>query len=123
MKSLIKLTLVAFLITGLTGLPVNAQDMAESARKELIEKLKKDYPLTTCVVSDDKLGGEMGAPIDYLYEESGKPARLVRFCCKGCIKSFKKDPAKYLKMVDEASAKKTATPALQPDSSIPNEKY
>jgi hypothetical protein len=61
------------------------------------------YPLTTCVVSGDALG-EMGHPVDYVYQEAGKPDRLVRFCCKDCIKDFKKDPAKYLKKLDEAEA-------------------
>ena len=72
------------------------------------------YPLTTCVVSGDKLeAGDMGPPINYVYKEEGKPDRLVRFCCKGCIKKFKKDPAKYLKEIDDAAAAKAAgkTPA------------
>ncbi len=64
------------------------------------------YPLDTCVVSGEKLG-EMGAPIDYIHKEAGKPDRLVRFCCKMCIPKFKKDPAKYLKLIDEAATTKT----------------
>ena len=64
-----------------------------------------EYPLSTCVVSGEKLG-EMGAPIDYIHKEAGKPDRLVRFCCKMCISKFKKDPAKYLKLIDEAAAQK-----------------
>jgi len=68
---------------------------------------KAAYPLDTCVVSGDKLeGGDMGAPVDYIYKQEGKPDRLVRFCCKNCIKDFKKDPAKYLKMIDDAAAAK-----------------
>jgi hypothetical protein len=63
------------------------------------------YPLDTCVVSGEKLG-EMGAPVDYIHKEAGKPDRLVRFCCKMCIAKFKKDPAKYLKVLDEAAAAK-----------------
>jgi YHS domain-containing protein len=49
-----------------------------------------DYPLTTCVVSGEKLG-EMGAPVVIQYE-----GQEVRFCCKGCVKDFKADPEKYL---------------------------
>ncbi len=63
------------------------------------------YPLDTCVVSGEKLG-EMGAPIDYIHKETGKPDRLVRFCCKMCVTKFKKDPAKYLKLIDDAAAQK-----------------
>ena len=64
------------------------------------------YPLDTCVVSGDKLKGEMGGPIDYIHKEAGQPDRLVRFCCKDCVKDFKKDPAKYLKKIDDALATK-----------------
>ena len=71
-----------------------------------LAKAKAEYPLTTCVVSGDKLGGDMGEAIDFVHKEDGKPDRLVRFCCKDCIGDFKKEPAKYLKMIDEAAAAK-----------------
>lgn len=65
------------------------------------------YPLTTCVVSGDKLGGDMGKPVDYLYK-----GQLVRLCCKGCIKKFEKDPKQYLAKIAEAQkAKKSAKPS------------
>lgn len=48
------------------------------------------YPLTTCIVSGDKLG-EMGKPVMLDYK-----GRQVGFCCKSCIGDFEKDPAKYL---------------------------
>ena len=66
---------------------------------------KSAYPLTTCVVSDEKLG-EMGKPVEYVYKEAGKPDRVVLFCCKDCVKDFQKEPAKYLKKLDEAGATK-----------------
>ena len=73
---------------------------------------KTAYPLATCVVSDDKLDDvSMGGPVDYLYKQAGKPDRLVRFCCKDCVKDFEKEPAKYLKKIDEAAAKKAKAPA------------
>lgn len=77
----------------------------ESADKDSIEKQKATYPLTTCVVTGEKLGGDMGAPIDYVHK-----GRLVRFCCKGCVKKFEKEPDKYLALIDEA-AKKAAEAA------------
>lgn len=65
------------------------------------------YPLTTCVISGDKLeAGDMGPIIEYTHKEAGKVDRLVRLCCKGCVKEFKKDPAKYLKIIDDAAAAK-----------------
>jgi YHS domain-containing protein len=56
----------------------------------------KTYPLDTCVVSGEKLG-EMGKP--YVFTHEG---REVKLCCKNCLKDFKKEPAKYLKKLDEA---------------------
>lgn len=55
------------------------------------------YPLTTCVISGEKLGGDMGDPIDYVHNN-----RLVRFCCKGCIKKFEAEPAKFIAQLDKA---------------------
>lgn len=60
------------------------------------------YPLNTCIVSGEALGS-MGEAISLV--EQG---REVKFCCKGCIKAFKKDPATFLAKLPAASA--TAAP-------------
>ena len=69
-------------------------------------KAKAEYPTTACIVSEDKLGGDMGEPVDYIYRVDGKPDRLISFCCKDCVKDFNKEPEKYLKVLDEAGKKK-----------------
>jgi len=63
--------------------------------QEVIAKQKPNYPLTTCVVSGDKLGGDMGEPIDVVIGN-----RLVRVCCKGCIKPLQENPLKYFTEMD-----------------------
>ena len=103
MKSLVKFTLFAAVL----ALGSSAARAASDSQKKPAN-FAADYPLTTCVVSGDKLDGDMGAPFDYVYKEDGKPDRLVRFCCKNCVKDFQKDPAKYLKMIDDAAAKMKA---------------
>jgi YHS domain-containing protein len=60
----------------------------------------KPYPLTTCVVSGEKLG-TMGKPFVHTVE-----GREVQFCCKACLKDFNKDTKKFLKKLDEASKPK-----------------
>jgi hypothetical protein len=60
----------------------------------------KPYPLKTCVVSDEPLGGDHGEP--YVFVHAG---REVKLCCKPCLKDFNKDTAKYLKKMDEAEKK------------------
>ncbi len=42
----------------------------------------------------------MGDPFVYNYK-----GREIKFCCKGCLKDFNKDPQKYIKLIDEAEAK------------------
>lgn len=88
LRTLLAAILVASFLAPLSGLAADKKS----------EKLKP-YPLKTCVVSGAKLG-EMGAPFVYEYE-----GREIKFCCKGCLKDFKKDPAKYIKMIDETAAK------------------
>lgn len=56
----------------------------------------KAYPLETCVVSGEKLG-EMGKP--YVFTHEG---REIKLCCKSCLKDFNKEPAKYVKKIEEA---------------------
>ena len=85
---------------------------AVAADKPASDSAKAAYPLTTCVVSSDKLeANDMGGPVDYTYKQAGQPDRLVRFCCKDCIKDFEKEPAKFLKKLDEASAAKAKATA------------
>lgn len=102
MKSLLRSSF--FLGTSLLVVAAFAADKPAAA--------KTAYPLATCVVSGDKLeeGGPMGGPVDYLYKVNGKPDRLIRFCCKDCVKDFEKEPAKFLAKLDEAAAAK-AKPA------------
>ena len=64
------------------------------------EETKKDpkikpYKPDTCIVSDEKLG-EMGKPVVLEYK-----GQEIKLCCKDCRKDFDKDPAKYLKVLEE----------------------
>ena len=68
------------------------------------------YPLDTCVVSGEKLDS-MGKPTDLLYQH-----RLVRLCCTSCTKTFNANPDKYLKLIDEAAAKKAASTQPAPEA-------
>jgi len=63
--------------------------------------IPKNYPLTTCPVSGDKLG-EHGKS----FKVTAPDGTDVYLCCKDCLKDFKKDPAKYAKMVKDAGGKK-----------------
>ena len=83
----------AYLASPFTALAADKSDKAG--------KKPKPYPLDTCIVSDEKLGGEMGDP--YVFTHEGQEIKL---CCKPCQKDFKKDPAKYLKKLEKADKKK-----------------
>lgn len=88
---------VTALLLGLAG-NLNAADGKESSGKA--EEKAKAYPLNKCVVTDEKLGGH-GTP--YVFTHEG---REVKLCCKGCLKDFKKDTAKYVKKMEEAEKAK-----------------
>lgn len=63
----------------------------------------KPYPLDYCLVSGDKIG-EMGKPVVTTYQ-----GQEIKFCCKDCVEPFKKDPAKYIKKLEEAAKKQKET--------------
>lgn len=53
-----------------------------------------------CPVSGEKIDEKLKAT----YEYQGK---IYNFCCAGCIASFKADPDKYIKIVDEELSKES----------------
>jgi hypothetical protein len=61
------------------------------------------YPLDYCVVSGDKLGGDMGDPVTFIYTNNGYNQE-IKFCCSMCQPKFMKNPDKYLKIIQAAEA-------------------
>jgi len=94
MKSLLALFVAVAASTSVVA-QVDATGAATDEAKAIAQQLPS-YPLTTCPVSKEPLDS-MGKPMDMLHE-----GRLVRFCCKSCVKEFKKDPAPIFKAIDEA---------------------
>jgi YHS domain-containing protein len=91
-----KLWSTALALAGALSLPLVCN--AETNSDAKAGTVKPD-PLDKCVVSGEKLG-EMGKP--YVFTHEG---REIKLCCKSCLKDFKKDPAKYVKKIEEAEAK------------------
>ncbi len=69
----------------------------EKLDQAIIDNQLPLYPLSTCLVSGEALGGDMGEPANYL-----RLSRLVRFCCMGCLSVFNKKPDEYIAKLDEA---------------------
>ena len=86
-------TSTLLLTTALLATPF----LAGAADKDT--KKPKPYPLDTCIVSGEKLD-EMGKP--YVFTHEG---REIKLCCKNCLKDFKKEPAKFVKQIEEAEKK------------------
>lgn len=103
-----KLTLAGLFVAGLLTTPAafahcgscGAGETPHKKHSKGDETAKADYPLDTCVVSGAKLG-KMGEPYVHTTEEG----REVRFCCKGCLPTFKKSPGKFLEKIRAAEAK------------------
>ncbi|MDA7880869.1 hypothetical protein N9A94_01015 [Akkermansiaceae bacterium] len=84
--------LIALSLTALVSCKNDQSATNESSADQSAEtkKIDSEYPLDTCVVSGKKLGS-MGDPFVITHE-----GIEVRFCCDGCLPTFKKEPAKYL---------------------------
>jgi hypothetical protein len=92
MKTLKHLTALALAATFLAApLAAVAADSADKPAQKV-----KPFTLTTCPVSGEKLG-EMGTPFTFTNDH-----REIKLCCKSCKKDFDKDPAKYVKQIEEA---------------------
>jgi hypothetical protein len=94
--------LLLFFLPLFSLAPLQAEETREEAplqaliaktpeEKAKAKSLAASYPLKVCFVSDDKLDD----PVDTLYGN-----RLLRFCCKGCVRSFNKNPSKFLPKLD-----------------------
>jgi len=83
-KSLLVAVLMGAALGVLTS-PALADDKKAAAAKP--------YPLSTCIVTDEKLDADP-AMKSYTFVHEGQEVKL---CCKGCLKDFNKAPAKYLK--------------------------
>ena len=84
-----KLVLTLLTTTILLGMSFSGQ---------AVDKKDSAYPLTTCVVSGEKLGGDPTMK-PYTFTHDGQEVRL---CCKSCLKDFKKEPAKYMAKIKAA---------------------
>lgn len=102
-----RLLLTTLVLAGLMATRAFAADKPAAAKTdaEIINAARANYPLKTCLVSNESLGS-MGEASGYIHRAAGKPDRVVFFCCEGCSDDFKADPAKFLKKLDEAAAKK-----------------
>lgn len=71
----------------------------KAADEKIIAQQLPHYPLKTCVVesSDELAPGPHGDPVSMVYRN-----RLVRFCCKGCVKPFKQSPGSFVETLNAA---------------------
>ena len=91
-----KYIIVAAVVAGLSAgaSSVCAQDKPAEAKA-------KPYPLKTCIVTDEEIGKDPDMkPHTFTYK-----GQEVKLCCKGCLKDFEKDPAKYLKKIEDGQKK------------------
>lgn len=64
----------------------------------------KPYPLQTCIISGEKLGG-MGKAVIFAYE-----GQEIKVCCRECKNEFQDNPAEGMKKFKAAVAEVSAKP-------------
>ncbi len=67
--------------------------LALGAETDGKKKSEESKVQATCPVTGGKINKEVFA------DQDGK---RVYFCCRGCVETFKKDPAKYVKKLEDA---------------------
>lgn len=92
MKQIFGLIIALTLLSFMNIHPVAAQEAAPPAQKDSV--MAQDVGNTICPVSGEKIYDKTKAT----YEYEGK---IYNFCCPMCIESFKQDPQKYIKKIDE----------------------
>src|SRR5258708_13374641 len=83
---------------GLVAAAVVCMPLGVRAGEDKADTKAKPYPLTTCVVSNEKIG-EMGK--QYVFTHEG---REIKICCKDCLQDLKKYPSKYSTILDQSQA-------------------
>ncbi len=77
----------------------------ESEALAQVEKKESNEPLNAgnkvCPVMNTKINEK--TKVTYEYE-----GKIYNFCCLACVEAFKKDPAKYIKKVEEELQKNKA---------------
>ncbi len=102
--------ILGLLLFGCSGKQTEQQAAPASQAKPVeqpAQQAAQAYPINWCVVSGEKLG-EMGAPVEYNYN-----GRQIKFCCKNCVKTFEKQPARYLAKLDSAAAGLIKSPGME----------
>jgi len=89
--------LVLVTVTWAAAADVGTKAPAEA---RAVAKLK---PQTMCPVMEGKINKR-------LYADHG--GKRVYFCCQGCIKTFKKDPEKYIKQIEAEGITLDKTPII-----------
>ncbi len=84
----------------LAGAPAPARADGTNAPGSSTNAAIKPYPLNYCLVSGDKIGGDMGKPIMTNYM-----GQQIIFCCSDCPADFAKSPQKYMKKLATAEKK------------------
>lgn len=90
---------IRFCCEGCTqSFEVDKEKFLKKLDEEIIARQKEDYPLTTCLVMPED---EIDEKLDFVYNN-----RLIRVCCRDCIKDLKAEPAKFLPVLDQAVIEK-----------------
>lgn len=89
-----KITLVLIIGIMLFLASCSAQEQSKSTQVKVEKTNVIDVNNEFCPVTGEKINNDFAST--YIYE-----GKRYRFCCAGCIAAFKRDPQKYIKIIEE----------------------
>ena len=96
----LKLVKTGFIVAGIVVALTALANLTQAEEKKAPPA--KPYPLTTCIVTDEKLDADP-AMKSFAFVHEGQEIKL---CCQSCQKDFNKSPAKYLKKLEKPATDK-----------------
>jgi len=103
MKKMFLVLVAIGMLIFLNSKVAKAEDMSKEQVKSIESAKPVDVGNKFCPVSGEKI--KPGEDVKYEYE-----GKIYHFCCPACIKTFKEDPQKYMKKIEEEKAKAAQIP-------------
>ena len=100
MKSIVSFMhfLISFAVIGSMLATYGCSNEFPVKERDVTSEEPAFYPIDFCIVTGNDFDEEGTNMVPFTYEHDGI---TIKFCCKPCLPKFKKNPSKYLVILEE----------------------